>query len=119
MKFLQRFDWTDTLLEETEKHAVKKIPVEYHDMFARHKIDIRMNTVFKVRLAPKDDKAVYTQNLPTPIQLKENLIVELSLMLKYGIIAAFPFSKYASLILRCENTTGNYVSFWLLRKSIP
>ena len=57
-----------------------------------------MNTEFKVKLTPKDDKVVYIQNLPMPIHLKEDLIVELALMHKYGIITVLPFSKNASLI---------------------
>ena len=96
IKFLKRFDWTDTLLTESEKQAVEDILVEYHDIFARHRMDIGMNTEFKVRLASKDDKAVYSQSLPMPIHLKEDLIVELALMHKYGIITVLPFSKYAS-----------------------
>ena len=95
-EFLKRFDWTDTLLTETEKQAVEDILVEYHDIFARHRMDIGMNTEFKVKLTPKDDKAVYSQSLPMPIHLKENLIVELALMHKYGIITVLPFSKHAS-----------------------
>ena len=96
MIFSKRFDWTDTLLAETEKHAVEKMLVEYHDIFARHRMDIGMNTKFKARLTRKDDKAVYNQSLPMPIDLKEDLIVELALMHKYGIITVLPFSKYAS-----------------------
>ena len=91
IEFLRRFDWTDTLLTETEKQAVEDILVEYHDIFARHRMDIDMNTEFKVRLTTKDDKAVYSQNLPMPIHLKEDLIVELALMHKYGIITVLPF----------------------------
>ena len=96
MKFLKEFDWRDTLLTETEKHAVDNILVEYHDMFARHRMDIGMNTEFKLRLTPKDDKAVDSQNLGMPIHLKEDLIVELAFMHKYGIITVRPFSKKAS-----------------------
>ena len=59
MEFLKRFDWTDPLLTETEKQAVEDIPVEYHGILARHRMDIGMNTEFKVKLTPKDDKAVY------------------------------------------------------------
>ena len=55
-----------------------------------------MNTEFKVKLTPKDDKAVYSRSQPMPIHLKEDLIVELALMHKYGIITVLPFSKYAS-----------------------
>ena len=94
-KFLKRFDWTDTLLRETEKQAIEDILVDCHDIFARHRMDIGMNTEFNVNLSPKDDKAVYRQNLPMPIHLKEDLIVELTLMNKYGIITVLPFSKYA------------------------
>ena len=59
-------------------------------------MDIGMNTQFKVKLTPRDDKAVNSQSLPMPIQLKQDLIVELSLMHKYGIVTVVPFSKYAS-----------------------
>ena len=96
MEFLRRFDWTGTLLTETKKQAVEDILVEYHDIFARHRMDIGMNTEIEVKLTPKDDKAVYCQSLPMPIHLKEHLIVELVLMHKYGIITVLPFSKYAS-----------------------
>ena len=107
MEFLKRFDWTDTLLTETEEQAVEDILVEYHDTFARHRMDIGMNTEFKVKLTPKVDKAVYSQNLPMPIHLKEDSIVELALMNKYGIITVLPFSKYASPIFAQRKPNGN------------
>ena len=105
-KFLKRFDWTDTLLTEMEKQAIEDILVEYHDIFARHRMDIGMNTEFKVKLTPKDDKAVYSQSLPIPIHLKEDLIVELALMHKYGIITVLPFSKNASPIFAQRKPNG-------------
>ena len=36
-----------------------------------------MNTECKLKPLPKDDKAVYNQNLPMLIHLKEGLMVEL------------------------------------------
>ena len=105
-KFLKRFDWTNTLLTESEKQAIEDILVEYHDIFVRHRMDIGMNTEFKVKLTPKDDKAVYSQSLPLPIHLKEDLIVELALMHKYGIITVLPFCKYASLIFAQRKPNG-------------
>ena len=75
-KYPQRFDWTDTLLTETEKQAIEDILVDYHDILARHRMDIGMNTEFKVNITPKDDKAVYSQSLPMPVHLKEDLFVE-------------------------------------------
>ena len=115
-KFLKRFDWTDTLLTKTEKPAIEDTLVEYHDIFARHRMDIGMNTKFKVKLTPKDDKAVYSQSLPMPIHLKEDLIVKLALMHKYGIITVLPFSKYASPIFAQRKPNGKLRLLVDLRK---
>ena len=60
IKFLKRFDWTDALLTETEKHVIEDILVEYHAIFAGHRMDMGMNTEFKVKITPKIDKAVYS-----------------------------------------------------------
>ena len=116
-KFLKRFDWTDTLLTGTEKQAIEDILVEYYDIFARHRMDIGMNTEFKVKLTPKDDKAVYSQSLPMPIHLKEDPNVESALMHKYGIITVLPFSKYASPIFAQRKPNGNCVSLCIYGKS--
>ena len=80
--------------------------VEFNDIFARHRLDIGMNTQFKVSLTPQDDKPVYTQSLPVPINLKEDLTVELALMHRYGIITTLPFSKYASPIFAQRKPNG-------------
>ena len=115
-KFLKRFDWTNTLHTEMEKQAIEDILVEYHDIFARHRMDIGMNTEFKVKLTPKDDKAVYGKSLPMPIHLKEDLIVELALMRKHGIITVLPFSKYASPIFTQWKPNGKLRLLVDLRK---
>ena len=121
MEFLKRFDWTDTLLTEIEKQAIEDILVEYHDIIARHRMDIGMNTEFKVKLTPKDDKAVYSQSLPMPIHLKEDLIVELALMHKYGIITVLPFSKYSSPLFAQRKPNGKLrllVDLWKINTLI-
>ena len=79
-------------------------------------MDIGMNTDFKVRLTPKDDKAVYSQSLPMPIHLKGDLIVELALMHDYGIITVLPFSKYASPIFAQRKPNGKLRLLVDLRK---
>ena len=79
-KILEPVDWTDTLLTEAEKQAKENILVEYYDIFARHRMDLGMNTEFKVILTPKNDRAAYSQILPMPSDLKEHLIVELALV---------------------------------------
>ena len=116
-KFLKQFDWTKTLLTGTEKQAIENILVHYHDIFARHRMGIGMNTEFKVKLTPKDDKAVYSQNLPMLIHLKEDLIVKLALMHKQGIITVLPFSKYASPIFAQRKLNGKLRFLVDLRKN--
>ena len=116
MEILKRFVWTDILLTETEKQAIEDILVEYHDILARHRMDLGMNTEFKVKLTPKDDKAVYSQNIPKPTHLKGDLIVELALMDKYGIITMVPFLKYASPIFAQRKPNGKLRLLMDLRK---
>ena len=115
-KILNRFNWTDTLQAETEKQAVEDILVDYNGIFATHRMDIGMNTEFKKKLTPKDDKAVYSQNLPMSIHLKEDLIVELALVHKKGIITVLLFSKYASPVFAQRKPNGKLCLLVDLRK---
>ena len=75
-----------------------------------------MNTEFKVKLTTKDEKTVYSQNLPMPIRLKEDLVVELALMHKYGIITVLPFPKYVSPIFAQRKPNGKLRLLVDLRK---
>ena len=75
-----------------------------------------MNTEFKVKLTPKDKKAVYSQNLPMPIHLKEYLIDELALTHKIGTITLLPFSKYTGPIFPQSNPIGKLRLLEDLRK---
>ena len=51
---------TLTHLQRKEKEAIEDILVDYYAIFARHRMDIVVNTDFKVKLTPKDDKVVYS-----------------------------------------------------------
>ena len=72
-QFLAHFDWTDSTLNPTERTQIEELLVEFHDIFARHRFDIGMNEDFKVKLTPKDDSPAYSQSLPTPNNLKEDI----------------------------------------------
>ena len=78
-KFLGNFDWKDSMLQQHEIKKIESLLVEYHDIFARHRFDIGMNEEFTVKLTPKDDSPAYSQSLPTPVNLKEDILVELAL----------------------------------------
>ena len=115
-QFLANFDWADSTLNPTEIAQIEELLVEFHDIFARHRFDIGMNEDFKVKLTPKDDSPAYSQSLPTPINLKEDILVELALLHRYGIITTLPFSKYASPIFAQKKPNGKLRLLVDLRK---
>ena len=115
-QFLDHFDWTDTTLSPFEKQHIEDILVQYHDIFARHRFDIGTNGEFKVKLTPNDDRPAYSQSLSTPINLKDDIFVELALLHRYGIITTLPFSKYASPIFAQRKPNGRLRLLVDLRK---
>ena len=115
-KFLENFKWEDSQLGEQDRKDIEDILVEYHDIFARHRLDIGVNHEFKIKLTPKNDQPAYTQSLPCPVNLKEDLTVELALMHYYGIITTLPFSKYASPIFAQRKPNGRLRLLVDLRK---
>ena len=74
------FKWTNALITGKNRDSLENTMFEFHDIFARHRLDIGMNTQLKVSLTAQDDKPVYTQSIPIPINLKKDLKVELDLM---------------------------------------
>ena len=96
MNFLKNFTWDESLLTPSQRLQVEELLVKFNSIFARHRFDIGMNTDFKVRGTPQHEEPVYSQSLPTPTNLKDDLLVELALLQEYGIITTLPHSKYSS-----------------------
>ena len=115
-EFLNMFKWEGSQIEGDDRKQLEQTIVEYNDIFARHRLDIGINNKFKVKLTPKDERPIYTQSLPVPINLKEDLTVELALMHRYGIITTLPFSKYASPIFAQRKPNGKLRLLVDLRK---
>ena len=115
-QFLTNFDWTDSMLQPNEIARIEALLVEFHDIFARHRFDIGMNEKFTVKVTPKDDSSAYSQSLPTPINLKDDILVELALLQRYWIITTLPFSKYASPIFAQKKPNGKLRLLVDLRK---
>ena len=115
--FLEKFAWKDSTLTTDERAKIEELLKEFHDMFARHRFDIGMNEEFKMKLTPKDDSPVYSQSLPAPINLKEDILVELTRLPKYGIFTTLPFSKYASTIFAQKKPNGKLRLLVDLRKT--
>ena len=92
------------MLQQRENRQIETLWVQFLDIFARHRFDIGVNEEFTIKLTPKDESPAYSQSLPTPVNLKEDILVELALLHKYGIIMTLPFSKYASPIFAQKKT---------------
>ena len=106
IKILQLFDWTDTLLREVENEAIEVILVDHHDL-------LRENGYWDEHRIPSYTHARGRQSClqpkPTnadPKPSKEDLVVELALMHKYGNIRVLHFSKYATPLLARRKTNG-------------
>ena len=105
--FSNQFDWKDSMLQQHEINRIEMLLVEFNDVFARHMFDIGMNEEFAVKLTPNDDSPVDCQSLLTPVNLREDILVELALLRNNGIITTLPFSKYVSYIFAQKNLTEN------------
>ena len=106
------------MLNPAEIIQFDELLVDLHDIFARHCFGTGMNRDFKVKLTPRDDSPAYSQSLPTPINLKEDILVELAMLHRYGIITTLPFYKYASPIFAQKNRMANYDSWLISERSI-
>ena len=65
-------------------------------IFARHRLDNGVKNGFKVKLTPIDESRPCSQNLPTPINLKDHITIALAQFHTYGIIKTLPFEKHTS-----------------------
>ena len=108
--------WEGSQIEGNDRKQLEETIVEYKDIFALHRLDMSINNNFKVKLTPKDERPIYTESLPVPVNLKEVLTVELALMHRYGIITTLPFSKYASPIFAQLKPNGTLRLLVDLRK---
>ena len=89
--FLLIFDWSDKTLSPEEQHEIEENLIEFHDVFARHRFDIGINCEFKVKLTPIDNGPAYIQSLPTPINLNDDITVELALYTSMVSSPLYPF----------------------------
>ena len=93
MNVLKNFIWDESLLNPSQRLQVEELLVKYNSIFARHRFDIGMNTDFKVKLTPEHEEPVCSQSHPAPTNLKDDLLVQISLVQEYGIIPTLPHSK--------------------------
>ena len=105
-EFLANFQWKQSIPNPLEKQEIEALLVKYHDIFARHRLDIEINTEFKIKLTPKHDEPVSAHGLPSATNLKDDLLVKIALTQEYGIITTLPYSKYSSPIFAQRMPNG-------------
>ena len=64
----------------------------------------------------KDVSSAFSQNLSTPVKIKEDISIELALKQKYGIITTLQFSKYTGPIFAQKKPNGKLRPLVDLRK---
>ena len=104
--FLKQFDWSKSSLNADQIAEMQYLLIEYYDIFAKHRFDVGYNTELMVKLTPAHDLPVYVQSPPTPIHLRDEILVELALMQYYGIVTLLPNSKYSCPIFAQRKSSG-------------
>ena len=105
-KFLAQFPWKNSVFNSEQRRTVENLLLDYHHIFARHRLDIGKNDDFKVKLTPEHDEPMYTQGPPTPIHYRDEVLVELALLQYWGVITTLKYSKYSSPIFAVRKPSG-------------
>ena len=85
---------------------MQELLVDYKDIFAKHRFDFGYNTELQVKLTPAHDSTVSVQSPPTPIHLRDEILVEFALMQYYGIVTLLPNSNNSSPIFAQRKSSG-------------
>ena len=115
-EFLSKFDWKNSVLTSDEISELEHLLIEFEDTFAKHRFDVGYNTEMKIKLTPKHSNAVYMQSPPTPIHLRDEMMVELALLQYYVNITTLTNSKYSSPIFAQRKPSGRLRILHDLRK---
>ena len=110
-KFLAQFPWKNSVFNSEQRRTVENLLLDYHHIFARHRLDIGKNDDFKIKLTPEHDEPMYTQGPPTPIHYRDEVLVELALLQYWGVITTLKYSQYSSPAYQPQNLLVNSV-FW-------
>ena len=105
-QILEKFNWENSVLEPNERNQLEELLLEFSDIFAKHRFGVGFNTELKVKLTPEHELPVYVQSPITPIHLRDELLVELSLMHYYNLITTLPHSNYSSPVFAQRKQSG-------------
>ena len=93
-------------MNTSQKQTKEELLMPSHETFARHQLNLGENTDNPVKLTTEHSRPVYFPIAITPIHLRDELIIEITLMQYYDIITTLPFSKYSSPIFAQGKLSG-------------
>ena len=105
--FFGNFGWKDSMLQQHEMKKIESLLVEFHDIFALIRFDIALNDKFTVKLTPKDDSPAYSQSLPTPVNLKVDILVNMHYFEKMILSEHYRSQRLQDLSLRRNSPMGS------------
>ena len=94
LDFLKKISWDTCVINADQKRQLEEFLVEKHDAFAKHGFDVGYNTELKIKLLPEHPLPLYVQGPPAPIQLRDEILVELALLQYFDNITTLSHSKY-------------------------
>ena len=114
--FLKQFDWSKSSINAAQIAEMQHLLIKFYDIFAKHRFDVGYDTELKMKLTLAHDLPVYVRSPPTPIHLRDEILVELALMQYYGRMTLLPNSKYSSPIFAQRKPSGKLRIFIDLRR---
>ena len=80
LEFFKNFSWETCVLNADQKKQHEEFSVEYHDVFAKHRLDVGYKTELKIKLLTEHPLPVYVQDPPAPIRLRDEILIEAALL---------------------------------------
>ena len=78
------------------RQAIEELLLEFQEIFTGHRFDIGIKNDLKVKMTPILESPAYSQDLPTPINLKQDVTRELALLHKYSLLPLYHSAKRES-----------------------
>ena len=117
LESLNPFDWTDTLLRQTEKQAVEHILVDYHDILARHRMDVGVNTELRWNSHQRSIKVSTAEAYHCQSTWKKTYLWSSPWCTNMESLQFYRSQNTRVPFLHRGNPTENYVSSWILGRS--
>ena len=107
-QFLSKFDSRDSTLKADAKQATEALLIEFHNIFAPHRFDIELlqSSQCNSHLYTIGMGLLIAEAFQAPINLNDEILTEIVLLHKYGIITTLPVCKLASPIFEQKKPKG-------------